>query len=811
MSISSCVQKLISMRPSLKDAYLRQGQKFTDSVEQIHNDIKTANPNLSDSAVEQMAMRQAAKQLNTQQIHRLANTVNNAKLWKQHNDFLANNKLGYVDGFTQLLQNSMNKMQDAQSIWINNNLAPMMKHFSSKPFGVDRIFGDNPAMSRHLIRALGGDRDVHPDALQFANGKKLVESDLDNILRKKGLVIPDRDNNLPHNVYNYNSVIKAGKEQFINDHMDHVNWSQIEKMKGEEFKDPSKQTKYISDIYDSLERHGAYSDLVDSPYKSGFNNYQKAMFGDLPMKDGQAWLDTHDKYGTGNIFANVTEHLQAQHRANVLFQDFGNNPNGMFRALQAEVGKNYKTTPTLMQNMPFIGDHFQNRWDVISGKTSQLAPGKLASVLDTTHSVIGNLLSSAWIVGSIPKIIPSDSVSAFQGAKLLGLNFKKIFSGSLKYMAGLTSEERVQFQRSGSTDTSWIGRDAFTPHRLSGTGFNIGSKLQNGFSTFADGMMRMSGHNRWYSGQKMGWSEQMKTKFGMSAGKSFENLDMVDRETLKHSGISSEDWDQMRQATSTKEIDGQRVGPYIDVEKMWKQDPETAIKWQGMMAETSRYSVPEVSLQSTGIQTQGLQRGQIGRIAAGTIGRFKSMAITEGRQALRGLAFDPRNTNKWGTLAQYTAGMVLSGMFIHASKSLIKGEMPDFNKTSELFSAIAESGVLMPVIDVFQTFQYAKGDKDVEKNMLEKVASFLIGPDGQLGIGTLALMHEWGTYLKSQQPKDLQEAQWYTEKYFHNYTPGVRMWWGRMMTNYANNVLRHNINPQRFYRIQRMQDREKNQ
>ena len=291
----------------------------------------------------------------------------------------------------------------------------------------------------------------------------------------------------------------------------------------------------------------------------------------LYFKDGDSWISYQNKFGRGDIFTTITDHIQEKAGDIAFMQVLGTNPKNMYEGL-----KNYAVRESQKRGKPLGGaklQYYDNLYKVISGEVNG---GQVTGIADTM---------------SATKVF-------MRQAQLLK-----------EQAAGGGEEARNVLARMGFVIDTTLGRahslNRFTDTYGSGTTAKV-----------AEVTLRASGLEAWTQSMQKGFTMEFAGMLSDSFKKSFDELEF--KEVLERYGINKEDWDAFRK---TEVIDYKGA-------KFANVTLDKSMKFHRMILQEMEYATPTMDARTQAITTAGTQRATGVGQAVRSIMQIKSFPIT---------------------------------------------------------------------------------------------------------------------------------------------------------------------------------------
>lgn len=669
---------------------------------------------------------------------------------------------------------------------INRNLQGFVDKFKGLPFGIDELFTKNRPLLDDVVRAGYGVQKVNPMAAEFMNGIKNVYAEINKIFAHFGVDLKwDTENFIFPQKYSYVRVSQVGREEFVHD-FSKINLDKLNKARGgKEINTNAELHDYLASTYDDmmldLKGSGGTEVRTSKSIMDKMNEVNRKFHFDDPND----FLFIHNKYGEGNIYSNIIDHISQLSQQIAIFRRFGADPDANFRYVNELANADMKKRVAEGRGYKAIADpavSLEKQWNNLTGKVNQMVPGKMNKVATETMSTV-NSLALAKALGKVVIAALLDLPNHQMMAGLYGARFKEVFGNDLKNIANEFAamvgkeSDRMKLKRRASLALEDLGTYARQSGRF-GEQMTFG-KISKGSGALVDSVMRMTFAIGLQKSLKNSHYQIISAHIADEAGLPFSKLSDNTKLTFKRYGITEKDW--LTISSSTKDIieDGKVVDTVIDAKKILDYSPDTYIKWNAMLYEEGRLAVREPSVETQAIMNQGLKAGHPLRILTQPLFTLKSFAITQTLDGLRTLLFDPRITNRYtwgGKMALY---MIMMGGLVNVINALAdKREIPPINSVEFLGNAIQRASLLGIGQDVLLMSQFAdmdknkKGGTELTRQLLGPTYNFLF--EG-LQTGASLVSNEIGG-----KPKEKARARYDALNFIDRNHPGANIFYRKM-------------------------------
>ncbi|MEG2267432.1 MAG: hypothetical protein RSC68_24275, partial [Acinetobacter sp.] len=345
--------------------------------------------------------------------------------------------------------------------------------------------------------------------------------------------------------HNLEKIVKAGKEQWVNDVLPDQDVSMFVHENGSYYS--QQEIKELLEYsYDTLSSDGANKTEVGRQPTGGGTSKVTSRHNAsrvLHFKDADAWLRYQNKYGGLPLVDLVEAHIQGLSKDIALVENLGSNPKNAMRILMDaakkkdwEKGVDAATTEKTLKRAQVMFDEFMGG---NSPQSEVLANLGLAYRSMNVGSMLGGTILSSV----------TDQAMIAKTASVHGIAYRKTFGELLSQLNPKNKEDRELAHSLGLATEEMLGSIA----RWSDDGLTSvhgkSQKLARVSSGIATQVMRASGLNALTSAAKVGFTKMLMEKYGrLSRSKAWADLHADDREIMEKTGLSERAWEVMRLA-----------------------------------------------------------------------------------------------------------------------------------------------------------------------------------------------------------------------------------------------------------------------
>lgn len=555
------------------------------------------------------------------------------------------------------------------------DLADGLAELRTKTFGLTQ----DRELLRDVVRSLHGQTPKRAEAAGIAKSFAGAAESARQLFNENGGAIAKREDWGWAHSHDARLVARAGKDTWIEDTLALLD---REKMLGADLMPLSDgELRILLDgVYETIASDGLV-DLVPGA-RGGTklaNSRQDRRF--LSFRDGDAWLAYHDKYGGGDLFANLTGHLQGMAHEVALLERFGPNPESTFRHVRDLALRNGSLKPGSMKDRLL-----QSVWNTLNGHAGATVSPGFAETMTAARNFLASTRLASAALSSV-----TDVAFVRQALAWNGLPVTRYMNELVKQLAELPAGERQRLAvRMGLGAEAWLTRGLAANRFAEVTGAGVTAKL-------ADFTMRASGMSRWTDAELKAVGMTIMGELGERAGTAHADLHPDLRKLMERFGIDAPAWDEMRAHGIHEPAPGV---PYLNLEQLMGAEalaPERRLALSrallDMTYEFSHLAVPHPGVLERAITSAGLPRGTISGEVWRSFAQFKTFPLTIVMNHMRQGFYLAGAENKAKYLSTLVIGTTLMGALALQLKELSKGRDPrDTTKGDFWASAFLQGG-----------------------------------------------------------------------------------------------------------------------
>jgi hypothetical protein len=460
----------------------------------------------------------------------------------------------------------------------------------------------------------------------------------------------------------------------------------------------------------------------------------------LYFKDADSWIAYQNKFGRGDVFTTLTDHINSMANDVSLMEVFGPNPENTFRALKTKA----ESKKALTNRQKYFSESIYN---VVSGKVNQ---GELTGVSDFMQTT-RNLLTSAFLGKAFLSAISDTGFEAIT-ANYNNIPAFKVVSRKLSLLNPSNKADRIF-----ATKIGLISENAMR----ASSGNRYSDIYGTGMSTkIAEGVMRASLLQPWTEMGRKAFGMEFSSMLADNFGKSLDQLDDDVKRAFNTYGIKEKDWDLFR---SSKPLDykGAKFADMLE---------PGGVKFHQMIMSETDYAVPMPDARVKAITTGGLGRGTIEGQGWRSVMMLKSFPLTIANTHIYRALFEASNGQKIQYTGLLLASTTVLGGIALTAKDIAAGREPRSMDNPKFFAAALVQGGGLGILG-----DYAFSDVN---RFGGGIVSTAFGPTGQLTDDIVKLtLGNLQEAIRGEETNVLGESARFAERY----TPDI--WQTHLLKN----------------------------
>jgi len=388
----------------------------------------------------------------------------------------------------------------------------------------------------------------------------------------------------------------------------------------------------------------------------------------LVFKTPDAWLKYQEKYGYGDPFDIMMNHIDEMSKEVAIMERLGPNPNATLRFLEAQTDKRASEADEKAggskhtKKFKYHKNLSKDIYGLVTG--SSLTP--VSEWLATTSSSLGEILTAAQLGSTSLLAAFGDIGTARMTARIAGMPQAKMTARLIRSIStsNITKQEAA---RAGLIVDAWISQ-AYGQTRY------LGDLLAPGIvRRISNGVMNASLLSPWTTGARTAYGLEVMGFMADSAKKSFKQLDPKIQRHLSGYGIDEADWDVIRK-TPIYDKPGFRMIRGADV---FGRNEEVGQKYLAMVNKEVDKAIPVASYEARAVLRGSTPRGTVFGELRGSFAQYKSFSVTLLFNNIRQIAhLDSSRLSRVGYAAELLATTTLMGALGIQLKEIAKGRDP---------------------------------------------------------------------------------------------------------------------------------------
>ncbi|ENV02405.1 MULTISPECIES: hypothetical protein [Acinetobacter] len=400
------------------------------------------------------------------------------------------------------------------------------------------IFTDQELVHK-IVRERFGDNTGDPLAKKISDKMGDVFEAMRDRFNRNGGDIGKLDNwGLPQ-THNLEKIAKAGKEAWVSKAESLIDTRQYVHENGD-FYSQQEIRSLLEYTYDTLSSDGANKIEVGRQATGAGTSKVTNRHGEsrvLHFKDADAWLEYQSEFGGMQFVDLVEAHVNGLSKDIAMVENLGSNPKTALKILMdAAANKDWEKG-------------IEDNKTKSSRKRAQVMFDEFSGGNSPQSQVLANLglayrsMNVASMLGGTTIASIADQATIAKTAHVHGLSYRKSFGELLGQLNPANKSDRELAHSLGLATDEMLGSIArWSDDGLTST-HGKSEKLARISSGVATQVMRVSFLNALTSASKVGFTKLLMEKYGrLSRSKSWNDLDVQDRELLSNTGLNERAW-----------------------------------------------------------------------------------------------------------------------------------------------------------------------------------------------------------------------------------------------------------------------------
>jgi hypothetical protein len=388
----------------------------------------------------------------------------------------------------------------------------------------------------------------------------------------------------------------------------------------------------------------------------------------LVFKSADDWMDYQMKYGDGDPFSIMINHIDSMSRDIALLEILGPNPNSTAAFLETQLAKRAKAMDAKeggnknTERLRSESNKFKNMMDHITGA----AYTPVNQTMARTFAGLGELLTAALLGSTSILAIMLDTGSARLQAKLIGMPQIKTAARMIQSMAR-SKMTKMEALRAGLIAEHWTAV-AYGQARYAGE--LMSPKMVRFISNAA---MNASLLSPWTGSARWSFGMEFMGFLADNAKKSFNDLPDALKNTMRRYGISEEDWSKISKAN----VHEYKGATFMRPEEIRSIDEGVSFKVLEMIQEETNLAIPVSTIRAKAALTGGTKRGTLLGELANSVAQFKNFPITyASRNLMQAVTLDGGMGNKIRHGVDLMVTTTMMGAMAMQLREMAKGRDP---------------------------------------------------------------------------------------------------------------------------------------
>ena len=511
---------------------------------------------------------------------------------------------------------------------------------------------------------------------------------------KAGAFIRLKEGRVVRASHDPSKLTKVGKDAWVNYMSEggRINWSKTANGDFANADDAAKRS-FLERSYQAIvtgNRIGSDKTELSKAF-TGSKNLAKARSESavFTFKDADTWYEYDQQFGRGSLREAFVQDLQGSMRSIALLEQFGTNPEELFKRVQKKLldkhQNDLKKSQRLQRKNSIL--NFNAMLAEVTGDVNIGSHTKLARYLHFYRAIQTMAKLGGAAVSAFSDVAFMASNRMYQGRSLMdawGDSFSALFRG-------MNQGEMREF-----ADRLGVGLESQLGDFMSR--FNASDDIPGNTSKLLNKFFKLNLLQPWTEANKRGVTLMIANDLGREAGKTFDNLAPDLQRLLSIYGIDAVKWNAVRKGVK-KGPDGR---DYIVPGEI----PDESVRENmfNLLTNEAEFSVPSPGARERAILRQGYRPGTFAGEAIRFVGQFKSfgvLGITKniGRHAYGTGAKSKREVFARGVggnlgLINTIVGTTTMGYFVMQAKEVMKGREPRPASPEAFLAAALQGGGL---------------------------------------------------------------------------------------------------------------------
>jgi hypothetical protein len=525
------------------------------------------------------------------------------------------------------------------------------------------------ALNNDLVKEIFNVDSGNATAKDFAKAWIETADMLRQAFNKAGGAIPKRsDWGMPQQ-HDRRLIRQAGFEEWRKYIEDQLDWSRIISERTGRVIPEAERGKFLEEVYATILTSGMNKVKETSVAGKGRSlARRRADHRFLVFENPEAWLAYQQKYGQGDPFTIMMNHIETMSRDIALLETLGPNPNSTISFLKTQLQKRAAEadlTDEKGKNASRLSREIKSL-DEIYGDVSGSSYIPVNETMAKGFASLGELLVSAQLGAAAISAIFGDAATTRITKRIAGMPHAGVMTKSLKTLLA-SNPTKQELIRAGLIAENWSSV-AFGQARYMGDLMGaVNTQRVSNFVMNVSGLSPITQAERWAFGQStMGF-------FSDQAAKTFDQLAPDVQRLLRTYDIEADDWNAIRK---TKKYTYKR-GEWLRPTDVFEANELSGQKYLDLIQmETDRavpVSGPRARAAALGKEPPGTIRGDLWR----SIAQYKTFPIVLFQNNLKQFRYlEASKMSRIGYATEFFVHATVMGGIALQIREVLKGRDP---------------------------------------------------------------------------------------------------------------------------------------
>ncbi|MBC7908590.1 MAG: hypothetical protein H7Y60_17815 [Rhodospirillaceae bacterium] len=520
-----------------------------------------------------------------------------------------------------------------------------------------------------------------------------------------------------------------------------------------------------------LERATVLKDVFDTVSTGGMNKVAPGAAGAgkklankrgearvLHFPNAKAWLDYHQRFGTGSLYSTFAGHLKSMSQDIALLEVLGPNPAATARWMKDMADK----------SAPGSGRMVERTYQAITGMSEQSHGWRryVYAAMQGTR----NMLRSAQM-GSATLSAITDFATVKATTEWNGLEASKVLKWYTGQINPASPADRAFARRAGLVADATL--KAMSSSRV------VDEDLGKGWTgRFANATFELSGLNAHTNGLRSAFQMEFTAHLAESRGKAFADLEPALKAALERGGLDQAMWDAARHGPMLSHGRTKFMDPLELASRGNRAEREAGLRLHALVLQETDMAVPVPDARARAVMAAGTKGNTIVGELWRSVAMYRSYPVTvmmtHGYRAFNAASHGGMGTKRW----VYGPALFLSMSSLGAAavqfKQMAAGKDPrDMTEAKFWGQAVAQGGGLGILGDFFGA-ALSRTDKDLAGTLMGTGFGLVSDIANLTGRNAMA-------EAEGKPSNTVGDAIGFLQRYH----PGSNLWWARTAVDRA--------------------------